>query len=73
MLSNFISRVCSCLFSFSDKSELWKRSSQLEFDMKTRLSETWVEDKDVTQCPQCNNEFTLFVRKVRCCKLFFAT
>ncbi|XP_028395468.1 FYVE and coiled-coil domain-containing protein 1-like isoform X2 [Dendronephthya gigantea] len=50
----------------SDKSELWKKSTQLEFDMKTRLSETWVEDKNVTNCPQCNTEFTLFVRKHHC-------
>ena len=57
---------------FSDKSELWKRSSQLEFDMKTRLSETWVEDKDVTHCPQCNAEFSLFVRKVRYHKLLYS-
>lgn len=52
------------VFLSSDKSELWKRSEQLEFDMKTRLSDTWVEDKSVAHCPQCKTEFTLFVRKV---------
>lgn len=38
--------------------------------MKTRLSESWVEDKDVTHCPQCKVEFTLFLRKVRYHELF---
>ncbi|KAF7659670.1 hypothetical protein LDENG_00294540 [Lucifuga dentata] len=50
-----------------DKDALWQKSDALEFEQKLRAEERWwLDDKDVTHCPDCRSQFTWWLRKHHC-------
>ncbi|XP_005104668.1 FYVE and coiled-coil domain-containing protein 1 [Aplysia californica] len=49
-----------------DKDDLWQRTDQLVDEQKRKATDRWQDNSMVTHCPQCNTEFSLFVRKHHC-------
>ncbi|XP_071943543.1 FYVE and coiled-coil domain-containing protein 1-like [Antedon mediterranea] len=49
-----------------EKDTLWQRTEKLDYMLKQKASERWLEDKDVLNCMQCDAEFGLTVRRHHC-------
>ncbi|XP_057293160.1 FYVE and coiled-coil domain-containing protein 1-like isoform X1 [Hydractinia symbiolongicarpus] len=49
-----------------DKHELWTKKDHLEFEMKMKADERWVKDEEVKNCTNCQQAFSLTVRKHHC-------
>ncbi|KAI8767899.1 FYVE and coiled-coil domain-containing protein 1 [Biomphalaria glabrata] len=49
-----------------DKDSLWHKTDQLVTEQKRKVGEKWQDNGEVTQCPQCKIEFSLFTRKHHC-------
>ncbi|GFO01476.1 fyve and coiled-coil domain-containing protein 1 [Plakobranchus ocellatus] len=49
-----------------DKDTLWHKTDELVTAQKRKSEERWQDNGEVTHCPQCRAEFSLFVRKHHC-------
>ncbi|XP_066924085.1 FYVE and coiled-coil domain-containing protein 1-like [Clytia hemisphaerica] len=49
-----------------DKHELWQKKDSLEFAIRQKNEERWVDDKEAKQCSLCLTDFSLVVRKHHC-------
>ncbi|MBN3309186.1 FYCO1 protein, partial [Amia calva] len=49
-----------------DKDALWQKSDALEFEQKLRAEERWLVDREVNHCPDCQSQFTWWLRRHHC-------
>jgi len=49
-----------------DKHELWQNKQVLEVELKSKIEERWVKDEEVKTCTNCQELFSLTLRKHHC-------
>uniref|UniRef100_UPI00398EA1E4 FYVE and coiled-coil domain-containing protein 1 n=1 Tax=Pristiophorus japonicus TaxID=55135 RepID=UPI00398EA1E4 len=49
-----------------DKDALWQKSDALEFEQKLRSEARWLGDREVNYCPDCQSQFTWWLRRHHC-------
>jgi hypothetical protein len=47
-----------------EKAELWQKADNLEYENLLKTSAMWIDDGKVSKCMNCDNQFTLLLRKV---------
>ena len=51
--------------SSREKAELWKKADDMEFEIKVKADDRWMDDSEVSHCLGCKAEFSFLLRKVR--------
>ena len=47
-----------------EKAELWQKADNLEYENLLKTNAMWMDDSNVSACMNCNNQFSLMLRKV---------
>lgn len=49
-----------------EKAELWKKADDMEFEIKVKADDRWMDDSEVSHCLGCKAEFSFLLRKHHC-------
>ena len=49
-----------------EKDSLWKKTDKLSYQQKLQAKDKWLDEKNVSQCMGCKNDFSFTLRKHHC-------